>query len=191
MGDVSDLRLITIMDTISDWDHPRDIFSRGSSDALRGLIQSVFIAECISPSSVVWIISAWISDIEVIDNRAGQFAGIVPEWPNAWVRLSAVVHTLLQLGAAVRVITNQSEHNKIFESRLLHLCENQSYDLQFRKNEHEHQKGIVTDKCLIDGSMNFTFSGIEINEEHVIYRTRIEDIAQRHLHLLERWGSGS
>jgi len=170
-------------------DHPRDIYSRGNSEALRNLIQSVFVTECLVPSRSIWMVSAWISDIEILDNRSGQFSGVAPTWAHSWVRLSSVLATLLQSGCAITVITNTSEHNKPFRRAMEQINRGNRYKFRYEEVEGEHEKGIVTDKCLIDGSMNFTYNGIFINREHVIYRTRVEDIALRRVTLAGQWGA--
>lgn len=35
------------------------------------LVQNLLVLEMLAPSQDLWVVSAWVSDIEVIDNRAG------------------------------------------------------------------------------------------------------------------------
>ncbi len=51
----------------------RFIHSRLSTRHIPDLLQAIFVAELISPSRDIWIISPWISDIPVIDNQTNRF----------------------------------------------------------------------------------------------------------------------
>ena len=41
------------------------------------LLQTIFASEIVAPSSRLWIVSPWISDIPVVDNRANSFTSLV------------------------------------------------------------------------------------------------------------------
>ena len=51
-------------------------------ESLADVLATCFISELLVPSKPLWLISAWISDIDVIDNGAGAFESLVPLWPN-------------------------------------------------------------------------------------------------------------
>ncbi len=44
--------------------------------------------------------------------------------------------------------------------------------------EKEHSKGLISDTWAMIGSMNFTYSGVEINEELVTFKTDPNSIGQ-------------
>jgi phosphatidylserine/phosphatidylglycerophosphate/cardiolipin synthase-like enzyme len=50
--------------------------------------------------------------------------------------------------------------------------------LQLICRDRLHTKGILTDGGLLLGSMNLTYSGLELNEESVYYETSAEAIAK-------------
>ena len=50
-----------------------------------------------------------------------------------------------------------------------------------------HEKGILTDKFTLDGSMNFTYRGVNINQEYLGYRCDPSVVHERKLTLEERW----
>jgi hypothetical protein len=57
----------------------RDLHGPAQSRAVRDLLQSLFAAELISPSRKLWLFFAWISDVEILDNLARQFAVLEPD----------------------------------------------------------------------------------------------------------------
>lgn len=167
----------------------RDIYSRGGSESLASLLQSLFVAECIQPSSSVWVVSAWISDIELIDNRARQFSMIDLTWPASYIRFSQVLGAMMKMGTIVNIVTNTDENNIAILENLRRQGSGSETQLKVFKSPTLHEKGILTDHFVIDGSMNFTFSGIRVNEEHVTFRIHPEVIAERRIHLENRWSS--
>ena len=41
------------------------------------------MAELLRPSTHLWIVSPWVSDVPLIDNRARQFGTLAPDWRSA------------------------------------------------------------------------------------------------------------
>jgi phosphatidylserine/phosphatidylglycerophosphate/cardiolipin synthase-like enzyme len=60
--------------------------------------------------------------------------------------------------------------------------------VQLHQKEELHAKGLVGDSFALNGSMNFTFNGITVNEEELNYYTDPTAIAERKIILTERWG---
>ena len=59
----------------------RRIFKTKSvgSVVLKELMQNIFVAELLNPSQkLVWIVSPWVSDVPLIDNRGGNFDIVNP-----------------------------------------------------------------------------------------------------------------
>src|SRR5690606_5950009 len=96
----------------------RDLHGPTQSRAVRDLFQSLFVAELINPSPKLWLFFAWISDVEILDNSARQFAALEPDWPAAPIRLSQVLQALLSRGVQVRLIIREHGHNDYFISKL-------------------------------------------------------------------------
>lgn len=166
--------------------YDRDLTVPGQKLAIKDLIQSIFVAELISPSSTLWIGSGWISDIEIIDNRSRQFTHLCPEWPTSKVRLTSILQSLVDRGSKIVLVLRDEVHNQTFVEKVKRLNRNDNITIIIEEDFHE--KGIVGDDYCLSGSMNFTFSGITINDEHVTYRTDPTVVQERLLVLKEKWG---
>ncbi len=164
----------------------RDLTIPGQKLAIKDLIQSIFVAELISPSKTLWIGSGWISDIEMIDNRSRQFMHLCPEWPASWIRFTNVLQSLVERGGKVVLILRDEKHNYTFIDKVNRLNLGESIKVIVEGDFHE--KGIVGDDYCLSGSMNFTFSGIQINDEHVTYRCDPQVVHERLIVMREKWG---
>lgn len=47
---------------------------------IQELLQTMFVAEVVKPGEEIWIVSPWISNVVLIDNRTGSFDALNPEW---------------------------------------------------------------------------------------------------------------
>lgn len=153
------------------------------------LIQSIFVAELIRPSRRLWLASPWISDVDLIDNRARQFASLCPDWPAAWIGLTRVLEALLVRGSRVTIITNDDAHNRHVRERVQAL--GRVYEGQTRTivDENLHEKGIVGDWFSLSGSMNLTYHGIFVNQEHLVYTCDESRVSERRIGFELRWGT--
>ncbi|QDV37411.1 phospholipase D-like domain-containing protein DpdK [Tautonia plasticadhaerens] len=166
----------------------RAIHSRASAKQISDLLQLVFVAEFLCPSRCLWLVSPWISDIPVIDNRANGFLCFEPRWARSQVRLSQVLGRLIELGSTVHVATRPVPHNDAFLDRLRRHAEAEDLPLHLHVSEELHEKGILGDGFYLSGSMNFTFSGISLNEEAVQYSTDPAFVAENRVLHSHRWG---
>jgi len=165
----------------------RYIHTRASSRQVPDLLQAIFASELVSPSRCIWVVSPWITDIPVIDNRANQFLTIEPLWAGRSVRLSEVIHKLLSLGTSVHIATRPDEHNKSFID-LMNLAVKEGLPAKTHLAAELHEKGILGDYYYLSGSMNFTYNGISLNEESVHYVTDMNVVAENRVVLASRWG---
>jgi len=163
----------------------RDIATRRTQDVPRDVLQSLFALELLAPSNPLWIISPWISDVELIDNHGGRFSAIEPGWPNANIRLLSVLSAITDRGGSIVIITNHSKHNDDIERRIHALFDPQ---LRFIRDEHVHTKGIVGERFMVTGSMNLTHSGVYRNDEHLQYDTDPTRIHEWRVDLQQHWG---
>ena len=163
-----------------------------ASREIADVMQNVFVGELVANSRCVWIISPWLSDISVIDNSAGGFDTISRDWGARPIRLSEVLGRLAQLGTRIVIATRPVDHNDHFLSNLSSQCSSLGVDdlitTRRKEEEHLHEKGILTSRIYIDGSMNLTYSGIEVNEEQIGVSSDPAVIAQAKLALHQRWG---
>lgn len=168
----------------------RTIQSSAGSKQIIDLLQSIFVSELIYPSECLWIVSPWISDIPIIDNKANQFIYLNPDWAKKLVRFSEVITNLIQFGAKIHIATRPESHNELFVQRLKTQIEAIEKEDQLRVHfqENLHEKGILGDSFYLSGSMNFTFNGITLNEEKVIFSINKEKINEEKFLFSHRWG---
>jgi phosphatidylserine/phosphatidylglycerophosphate/cardiolipin synthase-like enzyme len=154
---------------------------------MRDLVQSALTAELVSPSTRLWLVSAWITDAAVIDNGGGEFGQLVPTWPEREIRLSEVLGELLMRGTRIHIVTNTHSANGPFARAMATLAESLTTDqlrlslddaLTTEKEEGLHRKRLVTEQFVIWGSMNFTWSGLQRNAEDVSLEVEAPDVAR-------------
>jgi len=165
----------------------RDLHGPAQSRAVRDLFQSLFVAELLHPSPKLWLFFAWISDVDIVDNSARQFASLEPDWPAAPIRLSQVLRALLSRGVQVRLIIREHGHNDYFIARLQALKARFGDLVKWTVEESFHAKGLLGADYFLSGSMNLTLSGISINGEHLVLRTDPAAVAEQAIELETRW----
>jgi phosphatidylserine/phosphatidylglycerophosphate/cardiolipin synthase-like enzyme len=164
----------------------RQIFSGPKIREIPDLLQSLFAAELLVPSRQIWIVSPWISDIPLVDNEAGSFSSVEPEWPPVRIRFSQILHALIERGTRVTIATRDLDHNRPFRDALEALVSATS--LTFVYADELHEKGILADAFYLSGSMNFTYNGVHVNTEVLHFFTDPATIAEARITMRERWG---
>lgn len=165
----------------------RKIFKNAtaSQHAVREVLALVFAQELLAPSREVFIIAPWISNIVVFDSRLGQFATVNPEWAKREVRLVEVIVAIAANGATVHLHTRPNEHNKQFKWRIEEAMMDAGLADRLRWSDIDpalHTKSLLTDRVLIDGSMNLTESGVALNDEAVTISYEPADVAAARMH---------
>jgi hypothetical protein len=160
----------------------RRIFKRGTSSQqeIRELLQFIFVAEILSPGERVWLVSPWISNVPILDNRSGFFTSLDPGWGHRQIRLNEVVMRLAEFKTKVVIVTRPDDHCKGFVQHLTEELESvgRGEHLVVLWREELHTKGILTSWALLTGSMNLTNNGLDLLDEQVTYDTDPRDIAQ-------------
>lgn len=151
------------------------------------VLQTLFISEILSPSEDVWLLSPWISDIPVIDNRAGAFTGILQGTTSRVVLLTEALLELASLGSQVHVVVRPDPRNLKVTDKLAASGESPGLHLSEIKNLHE--KALLTSRFHLHGSMNFTHYGREVNEEALVLETGTDNISRANLLYHERFGT--
>jgi PLD-like domain len=165
----------------------RDLIGPAQSESIIELVQSILSIEMIQPSKTLWLGSAWIKDIPILNNRAFQFSSLEPDWPSDMILLSSVLLAIAKRGTQVIIITRNDKKNVHFLQKL----KNSSlYNLNIKiiLRDEFHEKGLLSDDYELFGTMNFTHYGITTNDEHIVYRTDKAKIAERHLTAWNKYG---
>jgi hypothetical protein len=165
----------------------RNIPTRKGDPALRAVLQSLLVTELIAHSQKLFLISPWISDIPILDNRAGQYRSLVPEWELAQIRFSKVLTELADRGTKLIIASRPSDSNPFFKD-LVQACSHLEKDrVTISYSDELHEKGLLTDRFYFAGSFNFTLNGIEVLEEVANLFTDREVIGQKRVDLEDRW----
>lgn len=165
----------------------RDLFGPEQTGAIRDLLQSLFVMELLRPSSRLWLAFGWISDIEVIDNRARQFAALQPDWPASGIRLSQVMSALVEAGGKIALVLRDIDHNLQFVDAIQALRARFPDQIKVATGAVVHDKGILGDDFLLSGSMNLTYNGVTVNDEHLTLRTDMASVQEWRLTLEQKW----
>lgn len=153
------------------------------SAVIRELLQSMFVGEMLRAGRTAWIVSPWVNNVVLLDNRSGNFDALNPEWGRREVRLSDVLLSLLTRGRRVVIVTRKAQSNNQFLESFGELADQHmlAEQVEVVKRNNLHTKGILLSNTLLLGSMNLTFTGLEINEEWVEFSTDSEDLARARL----------
>lgn len=81
------------------------------------------------------------------------------------------------------IVTRNLETNTPFINVLSDVAERNALESQVTIKIHDalHTKGILLSKCLLMGSMNLTYNGLEMNDEWIQFSIDSEDIAKTRL----------
>lgn len=148
----------------------RDIWSKGGGDKVQDLLSSLFATQLLGRqrTSPLYLCSPYLSDFNLYDNAFLQFGSLFThatefsEQSN--IRFSDVLWALSRL-MQVRIVTIKHPSSSAFLQRL---TSNSNADIVVRLADAiYHEKGLLCDDFYIEGSMNFTYSGVLIRDEKV------------------------
>ncbi len=164
--------------------------SATSNAEVRELLESLFAAELLLPSRCLWLVSPWLSDIEILDNRSGTFASLEPQWSPRQIRLAEILGRLLETGSHIVIVTRPGQHNDTFLRKVgdLASASGASDRLVVHQKDTLHLKGILGRDYYLSGSMNLTFNGVEVLEEGITLETSEDAIGAARIQLLDRYG---
>jgi hypothetical protein len=172
----------------------RQIFKSAATcrEEVRDLIQLLFVCELLAPSRCLWLVSPWVTDLEVIDNRDGAFSAIEPLWGARPIRLTEILARLAGQGTALRVAMRppaSARANLDVAQKLLELRQSLGDPTLVEVTEREelHTKGLLGNDFFLAGSMNFTKSGVEVWDERVELHTERVQVRQAMLEMHGRY----
>jgi phosphatidylserine/phosphatidylglycerophosphate/cardiolipin synthase-like enzyme len=146
--------------------------SRTSSTQLIDLIGSIFALELLCPGQELYLISPWITDVPILRNRTAELRALLPEQATGDIWLSRALAAIAEHGTAVNLICRPDQPTT--EEFLTKL----PGGIAVRKHKKLHMKGLFTEQAALIGSMNFTYSGLNLNDELVELKTANQAVAQ-------------
>jgi hypothetical protein len=158
-------------------------------EELADVLQTLFVVELLDPSDPLWIVSPWVSDVEVLDNRVDQLRGLVPDLPPRWIRLGEILQRVLFAGGSVVIATRGDAHNRLFTEQVKAraAAAGQSERVVVHLAPELHEKGILTKRIHLSGSMNLTFNGLRRLEESIQVTADRETLARVRHSYEDRW----
>lgn len=170
----------------------RDIWSHGNAEQLRDLISSALSTLLLlgKENKPAYFASPWISDFVLFDNRFRQYEILFPEIAdNSDIWFSDYLLNLSR-NIPVRLVTTRTPTSQVFLKKISVF---RTYQVEWRfAREKFHEKGILAPSFYIEGSMNITYSGLNINGEKITYYTSLgktgaNKIASAYLELDRHW----
>lgn len=153
--------------------------------AIRDLLTSVLLSELCHPSSELWIVSGWITDIPVLDNRHRQYDAVLGDIARSSLLLTEVLAELVERGCDLHVAVRKVDHNNRFLGRLEDRA--RANRLHLYGSNDLHEKIMVGRDWVMKGSMNFTWNGLQQNEESIDFVVDSVAAGKERLELRTRW----
>ena len=149
------------------------------------VLSAVLLAELLTPSSEIWLVSAWISDVPAVDNSRGDYDSLFGDAVARVYQLSEILGLLTERGARLTVVTRDVPENDSFLTRLGRVSVPER--LHVIRSPDAHEKTFCGSDWLLSGSMNFTINGMTVNDEAVTYRLDAVAAAQARIDFAHRW----
>ena len=149
------------------------------------VLTAVMLAELLSPSDELWLVSPWISDVVTIDNSRGDYDALIADASARVYPLSEILALIADAGARLTVVTRPAGHNIPFLDRLRDRAALQRLTVITHPDVHE--KTLCGGSWLLTGSMNFTLRGMQINDEAVTYNVSQAAAARARIDFAHRW----
>lgn len=150
--------------------------------AIIDVLSAVFASELCSPSPELWLVTGWVSDVTVLDNSSRQFVGLLGDAGSSNLSLSEGLRILSSLGTEVHVALRDIDHNHDFLRRL-----GKGPGIHTYLSDDLHEKILVGWDWILKGSMNFTWNGLQRNEESIDLQVGQAAASTQRLELRTRW----
>ena len=173
----------------------RDVWSRGGKEPLRDLLIGSLTSLLLLPEDErpAYFSSPWMSDFPLFDNQFRQYTALFPEHQNESQVWFTDYLEMLSRKRPVRIVTvkDHKVSERFAASSKFHRAGKP--EVRFAPVEY-HEKGILTPLFYIEGSMNITFSGVNVRSEKLVFQAAddafsIEKLARAYLEFNRFWGS--
>jgi phosphatidylserine/phosphatidylglycerophosphate/cardiolipin synthase-like enzyme len=160
---------------------------------IKELLAGVLAAELVAPSRRIWLVSPWLADVDLLDNRAAAFRGIGPGWGRRMIGLFDVLGEFTRRGSEVIVATRPGAESDgtLAALRLAAGQGPSAARLHCETRSQLHTKGLLGDDFCISGSMNFTRNGVEHLDEIVTYVTDPAQVGALRIEFGQEYGGAS
>jgi hypothetical protein len=153
-----------------------ELARRSYLDCLGPMLASALISE-----ETIWLLSPWISDFNCLDNRAGHWSALGPNWPHEHILFSELLVSVLDGGATINFVTRDDRRNSANGRDFCEMLREKTMNplnLGLFIQNDDHRKGLLTPSFFFKGSANFTFSGAYRNGESVYLESDVVKLAQ-------------
>jgi hypothetical protein len=162
-----------------------------SANEAKELLSAVLAAELVLPSTCLWLRAPSVSDLELLDNSAGTFAGL-SRFGRRGIRLAEILGALAESGSSVVVVTGSGERSRVFRRRLELVSQDLRVSdrvrLELDGTEQARARTLVGDDFALVGGMDLTYGGVELREEQVELRTDPPYVTEARTEMLDRFG---
>ncbi len=167
----------------------RFVRGRAAARDLPDLLQNLLVAELLRPAAAgpLWVVVPALADPPVVDNTAAGFTGLVPGWPAAWVRLSAVLLAVLRRGTAVHLVVPAGGPDPVAEALAEFAAEDLPLSVRTPTLFPAPLACLLGGGFRLDGLIDFDAAGPRAGEDGVTLYTNPADVARRADDLAAAW----
>lgn len=178
------------MSTNQEYSNTRSIFLHGTLGRrqFKEVLGSLLTGLIVVPKPL-WLVSPWVSDFDLLDNQSGEWNMIQPAWGLKVVPFSELLIDCVEAGCPLNLVTKKGvKTNSSFLKRLDDTLGGLK-DYRVGQVDELHGKGLLSPDWYLSGSMNFTFSGTNRNDEQLQLTTNTGMISETKLEYEKRYGS--
>ena len=154
--------------------------------AISDLLTSALLSELCRPSAELWIVSGWITDIPVLDNRHRQYDAVLGDVARSSLLLTEVLAELVERGCDLHVALREVDHNRRFVEAVGDRAQADRLTVYGSRRPCTRRSWLATN-WVMKGSMNFTWNGLQQNEESIDSRVDRQSAGKERLELRTRW----
>lgn len=164
----------------------RDLWIRAGSGSARDLLSSLLAARLLGESSKdpLYVASPYLTDFPLFQNQIGQYRALFfrnsEMGEQTEITFSDALIELASRGP-VRILTVPGENADPFVSRLLRF-KTPGISVRFLADPY-HAKGLACSSFFVEGSMNFTYSGLYRRDEKITANSRDSDTGKQKIDL--------
>ena len=152
----------------------RDIWSRAGSLQVRDLLASLLSSRLLveAGSDPLYVCSPYLTDFPVFDNAFGQFQPLFQFHPEFGEQANVLFsQALIELSGRmpIRLIGVPGEYADAFLRATV--CEDAPNISGRYASDLYHEKGLLCSAFYLEGSMNFTYSGVYRRDEKITAHT--------------------